>query len=150
MADILADTRDIERLFPLVQPGQSATVDGDREEDEGDIEARIEEVRKHISWVQLDDGDDDAAITKPARHHQRYQTIEDLSGPARVFHERAAECSGLSVEELLRAVFRLEQKLQYFQQVEKSGINIDDMEGIEEGVPSRPVARLLSVKESWS
>ena len=107
-------------------------------------------MRKHISWVRLEDEADDGTMLKQGKQHRRYQTAEDLSGPARVFHERAAECSGISVEELLRAVFRLEQKLQYFQHIEKSGIDIDDMEGIGEGVPSRPVARLLGVKESWS
>jgi RNA polymerase I-specific transcription initiation factor RRN7 len=54
------------------------------------------------------------------------------------------------VDQLLKAVLRLEQKLLYWQQVEKGGIDLDEMEGVEEGVPSRPVARLLSVKESWS
>jgi RNA polymerase I-specific transcription initiation factor RRN7 len=54
------------------------------------------------------------------------------------------------VEEMLKAVFRLEQKLEYWQQVDKRGITIDEMEGIEDGVPSRAAVRLLGVTESWS
>lgn len=54
------------------------------------------------------------------------------------------------MEELVKAVFRLEQKLEYWQQVEKKGINTDEMEGMEEGVPTRALARLLGVKESWT
>lgn len=61
-----------------------------------------------------------------------------------------AEYSGLPLDKLLKAVYKLEQKLLYYQQVEKGGDDIDEMEGIEEGVPSRPVARLLGVKESWT
>lgn len=57
-----------------------------------------------------------------------------------------AELSGLSMEELLKAVFRLEQKLEYWQQVEKRGINPEEMEGVEEGVPSRPVLGSLALK----
>ncbi|OIW32142.1 hypothetical protein CONLIGDRAFT_571387 [Coniochaeta ligniaria NRRL 30616] len=152
--DNMADVRDIDRLFPLDQAAPPALSEADGEEDEAEIETRIEEVREHISWARLrgsiDRGDDDDGVIKPGKRHWRYQSVEDLNGPAKVFHEKAAEYSGLSLDQLLQAVFRLEQKLLYWQQVEKGGIDIDEMVGIEEGVPSRAVARLLSVKESWS
>ena len=61
-----------------------------------------------------------------------------------------AEYSGLSVRQLLNAVFRLEQKLWYWQQVQKQGISIEELEAVENGVPNRHAARMLGVKESWT
>jgi RNA polymerase I-specific transcription initiation factor RRN7 len=85
----IADVRDIERLFPLVQATQPAPFEADGDEDEVEIEARIEEVRKHIFWSQLRDSLDGGEAMKPGKRHWRYQTVEDLPGPAKVFHEKA-------------------------------------------------------------
>jgi len=68
-----------------------------------------------------------------------------LGGPARVFHEKVAEHSGISVQTLLKTVYRLEQKLRYWQQVEKKGMDIDGVE--DAGVQDRSLARLLGVRE---
>jgi RNA polymerase I-specific transcription initiation factor RRN7 len=89
-------------------------------------------------------------MARLGKQHQRYQTVDDLSGPARVFHERVAQSSGLSEEELVKGVFRLEQKLLYWQQVVKDGadIDMDEMEGIERAPSGRAAARLLGVKNN--
>ncbi|KAB5572354.1 putative ribosomal protein [Coniochaeta sp. 2T2.1] len=130
------EIREIDRLFPLLQINPPALLDGDLEEDEADIEARIHEVRKHVYWADLqpDVDGESSQVIKRGKQNRRYQDAEDFSGPAKVFHERAAEYSGLSVQKLLNAVYRLEQKLWYWQQVEKQGINIAEMEGVEHGV----------------
>lgn len=140
-----ADERELQRLFPLTQPSPPPN-EGDPEEKEADVEARIDELRKHIVWAPPGSDDEDDRATRASTRHRRYATCDDLSGPAKVFHEKAAEYSGLSVEKLLKTVLRLEQKLLYWQQVERKGIDID-MEDIEEGVPGRPLARFLGVKE---
>jgi hypothetical protein len=54
----------------------------------------------------------------------------------------AAEYSGLSVDNLLHAVYRLEQKIIYWQRADKQGIKMDGMEGVEDGVGSRYLARM--------
>jgi hypothetical protein len=41
----------------------------------------------------------------------------------------------------------LEQKLLYWQQVEKNGVDIDEMEDVETGVYIRPLARMLGIRD---
>ena len=50
-------------------------------------------------------------IARPGMHYQRYRGDEDLSGIAKVFHEKAGNVACLSLESLLRAVFQAEQKI---------------------------------------
>lgn len=95
--DNIADVRDLERLFPLVQPAVTAPDEGDVVEDATEVEARIEKVRKHISWAQLGDslnsGNEDEEGMKLGRRYCRYQSVEDLPGTARIFHEKAGKSS---------------------------------------------------------
>lgn len=95
----MVDTRDIGRLFPLVEPSLPAPTEGDPEEDEADIEGRIDEVRKYISWTELGRSSDGVGggrrVTKPGTQHCRFKSADDLYGPARVFHEKAGKPSAI-------------------------------------------------------
>jgi len=54
--------------------------------------------------------------------HQMFRTPEDLVGPAKRFYEKVAEISGLSLRDLVHAVFSLENmfvKLQARERKEK-------------------------------
>lgn len=143
------DTRDLERLFPLIQPTHRRGEEG-AEEDQDAIQARIEHVRGHVEWNQpipVPDalGEEDG-IVRPGGQYERYEKTADLSGPAKLFYQIAAECSGMSVERLMHAVYRLEQKIIYWQGADKQGVQMDAMEGVEEGVENRNLARMLNVR----
>lgn len=143
------DVRDLERLFPLIKPVPRPAAED--EDNEATIQERIEQVRSHSEWnqhVSLPDGlGEEDGIVRPGGLYQRYERAEDLAGPARLFHEMAAEYSGLSVDNLVHAVYRLEQKIIYWQRAEKQGVDMDGMEGVEDGVGNRYLARMMGVRE---
>ena len=93
VADNITETQEIDRLFPLLQINPPALLDGDFEEAEADIEARIDEVRKHVYWtdVQPDIDGGGNQLIKPGKRNRRYQSEEDLTGLAKVFHEKAGK-----------------------------------------------------------
>lgn len=152
MADLWAELRSIERLFPLIQSAAYPPADGEDDDvDENKIEARLLEIQGAMTWVKplpLADGDDGNNIRRPGSLHQRYETLDDLSGPAQGFHDRAAKLSGLSTADLLRAVFRLEQLLIYWTDHVKNG-SVEEIDREAESVLSRPLARILGVKQVW-
>lgn len=137
----------MDRLFPLGQSAADTLADetGDDDDDDSKIEARLLKVQEQATWVQPQpiDGDN---IRRPGSLHQRYETVDDLSGPAKAFHERAAKLSGLPTVNLLRAVFKLEQLLIYWTDHLKKGA-AEQLDREVEGVQSRSLARILGVKQ---
>jgi RNA polymerase I-specific transcription initiation factor RRN7 len=143
------DTRDLERLFPLIHPTRGKDGEGDDEE-KAAVEARIQQIREHVEWnqhISLPDGlGEEDGVVRPGGQYERYEKADDLSGPAKLFHEMAAEYSGLSVEKLVHAIYRLEQKIMYWQRADKQGVPMDAMEGVKDGVDNRNLARMMSVR----
>lgn len=143
------DVRDMDRLFPLRQPTSSVRA-GEGVETNGntDIEARIHQARGCLTPVEpqpLADGEGMRDfLRRPENLHQRFQAVDELSGPAKTLHEKAAEYSGLSVKQLVEAVFRLEQKVLYWQDVDKKRKETEDpMQDLQ----FRPVARFLGAPQ---
>lgn len=143
------DTRDLERLFPLIQPAPRRDGEG-ADDDKAAVQARIQQIREHVEWNQhipLPDGvGEEDGVVRPGGQYERYEKAGDLSGPAKLFHEMAAEDSGMSVERLVHAVYRLEQKIMYWQRADKQGVQMDGMEEVEDGVENRNLARMMSVR----
>lgn len=143
------DTRNIEGLFPLTQSALDplAEDEWDDDDDNTKIEGRLLEAKRQLSWLQRQPIEDEVDNTKrPGSLHQRYETIHDLSGPAKAFHDRAAKLAGLPTEKLLRAVFKLEQLLMYWTDHRKKG-TVEPLDSDVEGVESRSLARMLNVKQ---
>ena len=74
------------------------------------IQARLHLVQSHGDWIPSElslrpSGD------KFSLKCRRYDNIDNLTGPAKTFHDRAAELAGLSTEELLLAVLKLERRV---------------------------------------
>lgn len=66
------------------------------------------------------DGEDGGeGVKRLGSDYRCYKDIDELEGPARRFYEVAAEVAGLSVRDLLRAVYNLELLLQRWQRREK-------------------------------
>ncbi len=61
----------------------------------------------------------DDQIARIGEQHQRFKYARQLSGITREFYEVAAEVSGLSLDELVRTVYNLEQLLIRWIQKEK-------------------------------
>ncbi len=57
--------------------------------------------------MPIEDGD--AKIPRAGERHQRFKYAEELSGAAKSFYEKVAEISALSVDDLVRTVYNLEQ-----------------------------------------
>lgn len=146
------DTRDLERLFPLVKP-TSKPGDEDGRDSEAMIQSRIEQVREHVEWnphgrPSLQDGfSEEDKVVKPGGLYQRFEKVDDLAGPAKLFYEAAGEYAGLEVEKLVQAVHRLEQKIVYGQTANKQGVEMGGMEGVEDGVANRNLARMMGVRD---
>lgn len=116
------------------------------------------EAQRHMSWVQPrsvadadadHDNGHDIKVRKLGSLHRRYETVEDLSGAAKVFYDRAAWLSGLSTAGLVRAVFKLEQLLMYWTDHMMKGGSLEDVDREAESVQSRSLARMLGVRHVW-
>ncbi|KAL1883787.1 hypothetical protein VTK73DRAFT_8323 [Phialemonium thermophilum] len=145
------DTRTIERLFPLGVSASPVEVD-DTEEDNRRLEQRLLELQQHISWVnpELPIGQvpDSRSSSGGGRSYRRYENVDSLSGPAELFHQRAAMLSGLSIEGLLKAVFKLEQLLLYWTKYAQTESE-NDLKAEIEGSSNRSLARLLARKQIY-
>lgn len=134
---------------PLVRP--SSSNDGSDDDDaSGKNESRLLEAKREIPWKQWlsTDGERNlhSAGRRPGSLHHRFEKIDDLSGPAKAFHDKVAELSGLPMEELVRAVFKLEQLLIYWTDHSTKG-TAEPLDRVVEGVESWSLAKLLGVKQ---
>ncbi|KAK4166005.1 putative ribosomal protein [Cladorrhinum sp. PSN259] len=101
---------EIDRLFPLKDVPALARTEGVSEED---IEARIYKVQKASKFVnpRLDPENEEAEIKRLGSDCQRFKYVDELEGPAKRFYEVAAEAAGLSIRDLVQAVYSLERYL---------------------------------------
>jgi RNA polymerase I-specific transcription initiation factor RRN7 len=49
--------------------------------------------------------------------YRRYRTVKELSGPVKLLFDKASALAGLSMENMVLAVFLTERKLQKFEEV---------------------------------
>ena len=54
---------------------------------------------------------DDAEVNRPGSHYKQWRREEDLTENAKTFCEATSKLVGISVERLVRIVFRTEMKL---------------------------------------
>ncbi|KAI6803900.1 hypothetical protein KC332_g14677 [Hortaea werneckii] len=105
--------RALFQLFPVNREG----ADSDRPTSK--TPAQDDAVTKTIREVQstlnpnrtIEVGSDEKAVHRVGSFYRRYRAVEELEGPARVFFERCAGLAGISIEDLVRAVFLIESKL---------------------------------------
>lgn len=92
--------------------------------------ARMHRVQKSMTLVEprpeIDNGKN---IKRLGSLHQRFRSVEQLgeSGPARRFHEKAAEISGLSLKALVKAVYSLEELLYGWEKREKRRMRLGEV-----------------------
>lgn len=81
------------------------------------VEPMEEHASPHIKQIQEDlisqkplplEEDESERINRPGELYRRYRHVEDLPENARVFYEKAAENTGISLEMLVRGVVQLE------------------------------------------
>jgi RNA polymerase I-specific transcription initiation factor RRN7 len=69
------------------------------------------------------------SIKRLGSDYRSYKDVGELEGTVRRFYEVAAEVAGLSLRDLVRAVYRLEQLLMDWQKREKRRLRGEDAEG---------------------
>lgn len=93
-------------MFPLQQRESGSQV---LHETDTDIDERMMKVQEYLLVIRPRPGDD---LKRAGQDHQIYRTFEDLPEVAQSFYEKASQVSGLSVERLVKAVFRLERMIE--------------------------------------
>lgn len=131
---------EIHHLFPLEE---IAPLPEGHDITEEEIEARMARVLSAMTRVEPRpdpvDGEDKGDIKRLGYLHQRFKHPQEITGPAKRFYQVAAEASGLSLEDLVRAVFGLEWMLGEWEGRESKRMGEDDDEEDvtnEEGGPS--------------
>ncbi|KAK0714626.1 hypothetical protein B0H67DRAFT_578623 [Lasiosphaeris hirsuta] len=132
---------DIHRLFPLEE---ITPLPEGHDISEEEIEARMKRVQNAMTRVEQRpepvDGDD-KNVKRLGYRYQPFRDHRHLSGPAKRFYQVAAEASGLSLEDLIAAVFRLErmmlalekeERMRMLGDVTKEGVDQDDID-LEDG-----------------
>ncbi|KAK4204110.1 putative ribosomal protein [Triangularia verruculosa] len=110
------DETEVDRLFPLARIPPPPRVQGKTEDE---IEARLQKVEKGMQLLkpQLDTrtrgggGESTVKTKRVGSDYRDYKFAEELEGYAKRFYEVVADVSGLAVEDLVRAVYSLEQML---------------------------------------
>ncbi|KAK0671067.1 hypothetical protein QBC41DRAFT_271043 [Cercophora samala] len=117
------DETEIDRLFPLEKIPPVPRVQGPTEDE---IEARMQRVEKGMQMIkpQLDTrtragGEGTSKTKRVGSDYREYRFVEELEGHAKRFYEVVADISGMGLEELVRAVYSLEQMLNNWQRAEK-------------------------------
>jgi RNA polymerase I-specific transcription initiation factor RRN7 len=113
--------RSILDLYPLEEVSSKSDLDMQTAGVHDELVAeRVKNVHENMIWhkpVAIDDGLND--LNRPGSSYRYYRRVEDLSGKARAFYEKAAENAGLSLDMLCHAVFLIERKLQQWIMAEK-------------------------------
>ncbi|KAK3987804.1 putative ribosomal protein [Cladorrhinum sp. PSN332] len=109
---------EIDRLFPLKDVPPLPRIEGISEEE---IEARIYKVQKASKSVEprADPENEEIEVKRLGSDFRSYKYVEELEGPAKRFYEVAAEVAGLSLKDLVQAVYSLERNLLEWQSKEK-------------------------------
>jgi RNA polymerase I-specific transcription initiation factor RRN7 len=67
------------------------------------------------------------SVKRLGSDYKFYKAVDELEGTAKRFYEVAAEVAGLSVRDLLRAVYSFEQRLLRWQKKEKRRLRGEDV-----------------------
>jgi RNA polymerase I-specific transcription initiation factor RRN7 len=106
----------VDRLFPLQDVAPLPKIP---EVSQEAIEERAKRVQGAMRAVSPRT---DSAGTEPLKRlgsdYRGYREVDDLEGHAKRFYEVAAEVAGLSIRDLVRAVYSLEQMLLTWQRDE--------------------------------
>ncbi|KAL2159828.1 hypothetical protein VTH06DRAFT_1961 [Thermothelomyces fergusii] len=111
-----------DRLFPLQAIPPLPTIP---EVPQEEIESRAKRVLSAMKTVsprppRPDSEEEGEEVKRLGSDYMCYKDVGELDGTAKRFYEVAAETSGLSIRDLVRAVYSLEQMLGKWQQKEKS------------------------------
>jgi RNA polymerase I-specific transcription initiation factor RRN7 len=110
------DETELHRLFPLeaippLQPIPEPTQD--------ELEARARRVLGAMKRIQPQAVDREGTIRRLGSEYRCYRAVEELEGTVKRFYEVVAETAGLSLRDLVKAVYRLEQRLLKWQKRER-------------------------------
>ncbi|KAH6635468.1 hypothetical protein B0J18DRAFT_48506 [Chaetomium sp. MPI-SDFR-AT-0129] len=106
----VADDTDLFRLFPLHDVVPLATIPEKSPEAVEERTKRVLRAMKRVRPVE-DSKSANTPIKRLGSDYQFYKETDELEGVAKRLHEVAAETAGLSVYNLVRAVYTLEQTL---------------------------------------
>lgn len=68
--------------------------------------------KKIIVSAGVEEGNEGADVPRAGSYYRRYREANDLDGPARVLYSKAAELAGVSLDDMTKAIFATERKLQ--------------------------------------
>ncbi|KAK3318352.1 hypothetical protein B0H66DRAFT_234157 [Apodospora peruviana] len=101
----------IEQLFPVVKDTRRQTLQIEPPTTQAlskeQAAGRMSRVQRVV--VAHGGGGDNKPNKGVGSFHQVFRSVDDLNGPAKRFYEKVVEISGLSIHDLVHAVFRLEQ-----------------------------------------
>ncbi|KAK4156227.1 hypothetical protein C8A00DRAFT_30925 [Chaetomidium leptoderma] len=132
------DETEVDRLFPLQDVPPLPEI---AEFSQDEIEARMRRVQGAMKSVspRPDHAGMDEGVKGLGSDYQCYKDVEEMAGPVKRFYEVVAEVAGLSVRDLLRAVYSLEQLLLAWQKKEKRRLREGD-------IPRKSVKMQIFVK----
>ena len=79
---------------------------------EGDLDTELQTVQGRGQSRGLSNPSSSGGNPSMGSQYRRFRSVDELSGVSKVFFERAAGLAGLSVEEMVQAVFAAERRLQ--------------------------------------
>lgn len=125
--------RALFRLFPAGRgdgPGRNDQSEGLEYGDDHISEAlrEVQSALKPKRVVEVDAGGNQ--VNRAGSFYRRHRIANDLEGPARMFHERAAALAGVSLDTMVRAVFLIEGKaLKHQEKLRRGGDSSSEAEG---------------------
>lgn len=125
------DETEIDRLFPLEDVSPPSMV---KDETPEEIEARIQRVQRAVAYippVPNSSGRDEANqedVRRLGDFHQIFERPSDLHGLAKRFYEVVADMSGLTLQDLVQAVYRMEKMTIRWEKDEKHRLREMDVE----------------------
>lgn len=100
----------ILELFPVTAEPHSVT-NAPRIDDRAEHLKRVQQESTLRNTKPAPDGTA-KDVTRPGQYYRRYRSFEQLPKDAKAFYEVAAECIGIDVPRLVKAVFQIEVQLE--------------------------------------
>lgn len=100
---------------PLVPPREETA--------ESEVDIRARNILERVLEFRVPDGEESGSegqmLSKPKPAYEAYRSVEDLTEHAKALYVRAGEVAGLSLQEVVRAVYMFEQRILTWQREKK-------------------------------
>lgn len=103
--------RALFRMFP-VHSGQSAGTPQPSDVAKNGLESKIRHVQSTLRPRRVEKTQTTKDAPRSGCFYRRFRSVEDLSGPMKIFFEKAAMLAGLPLDGMVQAVFLTERRVQ--------------------------------------